>query len=113
MTTKQYIHKKNDIVLRVTGVILVPADQIVDIPPVLLSTEPISWLDGSICPYCRAFQKEEDCPDCPMYLANNRCSSSSNTPSTWGKADIRWDKLATDTDKAELLALVIDYNKGQ
>ena len=75
-----YIKHKNRIIYRATGLILVPEDQIIDIP-----TEKVGELsmmsDFYACPYCMVFYvDDEDCSSCPMSLADNKCGiSTGNT----------------------------------
>ena len=80
MKTIDYIKHKNRIIHRATGLILVPEDQIIDIP-----TEKVGELsmtgDAWACPYCRIFWiAGENCTSCPMSLAGNKCGiSTGNT----------------------------------
>jgi hypothetical protein len=113
MTTEQYIRAKNDLILRVTGHILVPENQIVNEPKVYLFENATSGsISDVICPYCINRGASEDVPDCstcPMHLAKNDCNCEIN--STWYICNLLWNEKATKKDKEELRKLVQKYNK--
>ena len=82
MTPMEYTIRKNAILFDLTGVVLVPANQIKDVEPIKMQeeTKPNRINDGKICPYCLVYlsfgnepEKETSCEDCPMGKANNRC----------------------------------------
>lgn len=112
ISTKAFIIKKNEIVKRVTGETLVPEDQIIDEPKVLLNNFPgIFKLHAEICPYCVSRAAELGhvyCKTCPMYLADNGCDDIN---STWNKANKIWRNLATESDKFQIERLVNRYNR--
>ena len=106
MTTKEFIIKKNKIVKKVTGITLVPEEQIVDTPIVYLENKSRSdKLDADICPYCTTFK---NCIDCPMDTADNHCG---NPKSTWAHANTLW--VTTKKGNKKLRKLVNKYNKAQ
>ena len=115
MTTKNFIKKKNKIVKRVTGITLVPKDQIVDEEPVLLIVYNNcgETLTSSVCPYFRSRKKGMgiNCSKCPMSIAGNECKYNSKN-STWNFAQALWIDLATEDDIKELKKLVLKYNKN-
>jgi len=107
MTTKKFLKLKNALVLRVTGELLIPADQIVKTPRVTLMES--SVLCGGNCPYCRLYITETSaCTNCPMKLAGNSCHSNASTYTT---AHQLWTKLATADDEQELIDLIRLYNQ--
>lgn len=112
MTTKEFLIKKNEIVKKVTGVVLTPENQIVDEPKVKLDDDYFEYLISSTCPYCMNRKNGEfcpcDCDTCPMYLAGNYCL---NENSTWLKANKIWRQKATNKNKYEFKLLVLEYNK--
>jgi hypothetical protein len=112
MTSKQYLEAKNEIVKRVTGVTLIPEDQIIEHKFVELFPVYPKELYGEICTYCQTYDvKETYCEECPMSTAGNICED--NTDSTWHKANLEWIKLATEYDKEELENLAVQYNDEQ
>ena len=103
MTTREFLIKKNKIVKKVTGITLVPEDQIEDIYPVFLEAyEGTSTLVADLCPYCVAYPV---CDDCPMYIAGNSCE---NDDSTWNQANNIW--VTTTKGNKKLLKLINKYN---
>ncbi len=112
MTTKRFLKKKNKIVKRVTGLLLVPKDQIVDRPNVLLNNDSKGLvLSSDVCPYCvdRYTSTMIECSDCPMALAGNSCQG--NPDSTWYKANTLWKASVTEEDRDELIKLIKKYNR--
>jgi hypothetical protein len=107
MTVREYINQKNSILLKISGVQLVPDDQIIDVPPM--------WLyisgDAGICPYCVAYK--DICEHCIMHLSGNRCNSGDNTYSKVLAGMQKQDKLryANICDLPEIQALVKEFNK--
>jgi hypothetical protein len=116
MTDTEFFKKKNKIVKRVTGVVLIPDDQIVETGMEQVELEigkfDLNALGGGICPYCIYFYKDWcKCCECPMALAGNKCNNDNN--SSWRKAKSRWVKKATTTEEdiQELRELCEQYNK--
>ena len=112
MTSVTFLRRKNDIVERVTGHILVPEDQICNVPFVPLWDDSIpDNLCGCYCPYCLIFG-EFYCVDCPMARAGNECGAEG---STWTICNEIWVGRATKDDMLELQALCKEYNatKGE
>jgi len=106
MTTLEFLKEKNKLVKDVTGLILTPKDQLVDIPKVQLHTfkDSTETLSREICPYCTAFY----CCDCPISKANNECGYKD---STWKVANEAWKIKATKADHNKLMQLVDKYNQ--
>jgi len=114
MTSKQYLKKKNKIVKNVTGVTLIPKDQIVKHPFVEL-TEDLAILfklPAVCCTYCQLYQ-EDSCKKCPMAKAGNKCRTLENddADNTWSKANEIWTETSTVKNMKKLLKLVKRYNK--
>ena len=114
MTTKEYLIAKNAIVKRVTGLTLVPEDQIVDTPKVVLTSdkEDDGKLHSGICPYCILYISN-DCVECPMTKANNRCMGwpiRASYKGTWYAANEKWIDKSTQKNTNELTDLAIAYN---
>ena len=113
MKTKTFLRKKNKIVKAVTGLTLVPENQIVDEEPVRLDTynDDTRNLHSGLSPYCisRTEYIISDCSTCPMHLAGNNCKTEYN--STWEQNQIKWIQLSTTEDQNKLLKLVKKYNK--
>lgn len=115
MTTVEFIHKKNALVKRVTGVILVPEDQIVETPRVHLPINKDTGFGGlgaAECPYCQIYREIPNdifCTKCPIELAGNRCVSIEE--SSYHIADRLWIEKSTKADHKELRALCEEYNK--
>ena len=117
MSVVEFMKRKNEIVKAVTGVILVPEDQIVDIPEdkrVLLAQKKkydlfeYHFLNADYCPYCALYINNE-CKGCPMYEAGNRCDQGKYN--TWTKANKIWTEISTKKDWKKLRDLVAEYNK--
>jgi hypothetical protein len=107
MTSKEFLEKKNELVKRVTGLVLVPEDQLEEHPFVKLDTrETGATLMSGICTYCRTY---DNCNECLMAIADNRCGNISR--STWWEANYAWETKATDADRTELMELVNKYNE--
>ena len=77
MTTKEYIEKKNELVFKMTGLTLVPEDQIVD-TKYIDKFAAVEYLSKFNCPYCLAYLNK-DCKDCPMFEAGKHCLSMDST----------------------------------
>ena len=83
MTVKEYVIKKNKILEDISGIVLVPENQITD-PD---ETPELGADDGdeSICPYCIIYgnpyfdTKTNICMRCPMEQDNNACSKDNST----------------------------------
>ena len=115
MSVVEFLKRKNEIVKAVTGVILVPEDQIMDIPedertPLDLNDDlsEYDFLGTEYCPYC-ALYFDNDCEGCPMYEAGNRCIEG--IYNTWTKANDIWMEKSTEKDWKKLRDLVAEYNK--
>ena len=113
MSTKEFLKKKNAIVKRVTNLVLIPEDQIVDTPRVMLTTnDHIRNLHSDMCPYCITYHdaNEEDmtCANCPMSEAGNKCGDDDDD--TWTAANDKWVEQATSIDRMEMYQLTDQYN---
>jgi hypothetical protein len=75
---REYIEEKNRIVKEATGLVLVPEDQIVDIPVSAVGEMSVIG-DMSCCPYCQVYSC---CQECPMGVVGNYCERS-NENSTY------------------------------
>jgi len=104
MTTTELINKKNQIVFNVTGKMLVPVDQIVEVEAIRL--EPMLHLSGSSCIYCEVFRS--GCSNCPMAMAGNECIKDENN--TFEVCAKLWKEKATKEDKEKLYDLIVEYN---
>ena len=117
MSVAEFLRRKNEIIKAVTGVILVPEDQIVDIPEdkrVLLAQKKKYdlfehyYLNADYCPYCALYFSDE-CKDCPMCKAGNCCNK--NDHSTWYVANNLWMEKSSGVDWMKLKELIDEYNK--
>ena len=114
MTTLKFMKKKNKILKKITGITLIPKDQLVEV-----EAKPLTLgRPESICPYCILFIKSYECEDCPMAIKNNRCSDQRNTDSYeqmvyhYGLAKKLDDSLIADFWKLpKLVKLVRKFNK--
>ena len=73
MTTLKYLKKKNKILKKVTGLTLVPKEQLKNVKlkkPLHIGEV---FDDVSICPYCVLYMKNGSCTKCPMDKAGNSC----------------------------------------
>lgn len=78
MRVVDYIRKKNALVFKATGLVLVPEEQIVEVEKWKLKV----GSDATICPYCMVYFRD-DCKGCPMFEAGNKCiDDCHNTYST-------------------------------
>lgn len=104
MTAKQYMKRKNNILEDMSGVVLVPKEQIVKTSFILMN--PIGT-NANICPYCLIYN---DCIDCPMENEDNNCGEDH---SSYNKT---MDELRTRTkyksihEVPEIIDLVKQYN---
>lgn len=118
MTTATYLAAKNALVLAVTGLILIPEDQIVDIKPAKLDVcldqglNDFDMLSSETCPYCAEYSYGSflSCDDCPMALAGNECAGTAGID-TWSKANSAWQERSTEKDWQALKDLAMEYNK--
>jgi len=116
MNNLQYMIEKNHILFEHIGQILVPDDQLVELP--LLPSMVLSmknYLTGGIkdfllsatnCLYCVVYNTHNapSCVKCPMALAGNKCSGISSTLHSCSNAI---DKLDDDA-RLELEKALID-----
>jgi len=129
MTTIEFLKRKNKIVFDVTGVQLVPDNQLIDLPYIKLSSDFCEEEDGldlslhaKICPYCETYREKPDgtkytridCTKCIMEHKGNGCfmgETDSGLDSTWNQCYNLWDDDATKEDVLKLIDLVNTYNK--
>jgi hypothetical protein len=130
MKVKEFLVQKNAIVEKVTGKILIPEDQIENVPFKKLNLCDTEGVDGElsiqlnaqICPYCEAYREtfpsygtvnRLNCEPCIMNKKGNKCIGSEETKntSTWEDCTDLWDELATEEDMIALMELVEKYNK--
>ena len=112
MTVTNYIRQKNALVHAVTGLTLVPEEQIKDVTALPLNSKMFSRLTSGSCPYCTVYESE--CTGCPIEEADNACilpNEDTNTNSTWYKADLAWQTNATPKDHKALADLVAKFNE--
>ena len=107
MTTTELINKKNQIVFNVTGKMLVPVDQIVEVKVVRL--EPHFNIRSDNCTYCELFL-DNGCKDCPMALAENECVKDVNN--TYDICNRLWNQKVTQEDEQKLYDLIVEYNES-
>jgi hypothetical protein len=109
MTITEFIRRKNEIIERATGIILVPEDQIVEVQmPIQLSMAG----DAAACPYCHLYLlKKRECIGCPMSKASNQCEFDGDN--TYDKV---YSALGTNITSpisevhGELAALIYQFN---
>ena len=118
MSVVEFLRRKNEIVKEVTGTIIVPENQIKEIPED--KREPLGYcnvediseykaLASKLCPYCLAYL-DSNCEGCPMLEAGNYCNEEGGR-STWWVADDLWVEKATEKDWEKLRDLVVEYDK--
>ena len=109
MTTTDFLIKKNKIVFEVTGVGLVPLDQIEEVEFRKLEHYSPVVLCGNICPYCHIYGFEIlQCSGCPMVEKGNPCGTED---STWQRASTLWSEKSKWRDRKKLSNLIEEYNK--
>jgi len=80
MTDVEYMVEKNAILYKHTKIILVPENQIKEIPDSDKTHQKFLTIlsDLDACPYC-LYYKYEQCSKCPMALAGNICGPGNST----------------------------------
>ncbi len=115
MSTVDYLTKVNMIVHSVTGMVLVPSDQIVE-TPYSQRFEPSADLLSSNNPYCLLYNTGVDaCEGCPMALAGNICipsDISDNTVGTYTECLGLWKDMVSYRESYELLELGKAYKES-
>ncbi len=115
MTVREYIERKNELIKKYTGMILVPEDQIIDME--LPKDETLSINDDrSACPYCFFYFDYYDCSECPMSKAGNCCLNKGSTYQNITRDVERNIKPRSITDKGaswyeELCELIEQFNE--
>jgi len=105
MKVSEYIRRKNDIIEKTTGLVLVPDDQIIDLEPMPLDV----YEDGEACPYCIAF---EDCKGCPMKLAGNCCNGIEESTYRQVYKALSGGIVQSPLVKKDIRDLVKEYNES-
>ena len=109
MTTKDFLIKKNKIVFDVTGVVLVPPNQIEEVEFRELRSYFAEDLSAYICPYCHIYYEGVlRCSGCPMAEKGNLCEIEG---STWQRASTLWLEKSKGRDRKKLSKLIKKYNK--
>jgi len=109
MNSLEYMIKKNELVKKVTGKVLIPKEQLVNIQ-YSDAFEPSKNLSIINCPYCNIYHNSGfKCSGCPMDEANNNCKVERNS---YRVADSLWYKLVTEEDRNELFELGLEYKKS-
>ncbi len=106
MTTLEYLKKKNEIVFGVTDEILIPEDQLMEVP-YHKNFKPSRLLASCNCPYCLA---SNSCAECPMGKAGNECITDDDN--SYGRVAVIWGETATDSDEQKLYDLGVEYQKN-
>lgn len=115
MKVTKFIKQKNKIIHKLTGITLVPEDQIQKVPKHELTFKN----DATACPYCHLFLlRNNSCEECPMHKAGNGCNSQSIKSSTYLQLD---ERVIDNTDYSdvsewyqsipEMVELYEKYNK--
>jgi len=105
MTSLEYMQKKNKLVKRVTGKVLIPNDQLKNVRYSREFKPSISLKDIN-CPYCVFY---DSCSDCPMSRAGNNCNSIDSTFSVVNRI---WQDVSTRDDRNELFKLGLKYKRS-
>jgi hypothetical protein len=109
MTALEYMKKKNKLVFKVTGKVLIPKDQLVDVE-FSDEFEPEEWLNATNCPYCNL---HESCETCPMALAGNQCRKMDDygnpLKNTFSTANEAWLEKSTEKTRQKLYRLGVKY----
>ena len=116
MTVVEYIRRKNDILKRATGLVLVPEDQIKEVKTHELT--PLKYLGAHNCPYCKEYLiPNSGCTGCPMYESSNPCLSTDviemGVYSTYIECEGAFKKVIIKNPKygEELYNLTLEFNK--
>jgi len=110
MLPLEYLKEKNKLIRKVTGKILIPKKQLVNVA-YSEDFEAETELLIVNCPYCNIYYNSEfKCNGCPMYEAGNVCN---NKASTYYKANTLWMNTATRDDRNELYQLGLKYKRSK
>ena len=112
MKITEFIRRKNAILFDITGITLVPEDQIEEVETKPLSN---SWPNGELCPYCKMYAQPGDYNiDCSQCIMSKRCNECNNPASTYQQVVyalksagmvIRFNAIP------EIMALTSEYNE--
>ena len=104
MTVSEYIRRKNEMIFKHTGIVLVPEDQIEECEQSELDICADSWA----CPYCTIYIA--NCGECPMGKAGNVCNISPNN--TYAKVMATVPNITSSSAPwhSELEQLIKQYN---
>jgi len=106
MTVEEFLIKKNKIFYDLTGAVLVPDDQIIDVEKEFGDIELSTGRDDLACPYCHIY--EDDCRSCIMKEKGNKCEENKN--STYGYITSKLGYLSGNRD---LIKLVKEFNDSR
>ena len=104
MTNVDFLTRKNKIFFDLTGEILVPPEQIVELDVLPRLGQDMFGGDAAVCTYCVYYKGI--CSDCPMGKADNTCIIDPGN--TYSK--VRWNLLKPLTLYPEFQDLVDQYN---
>ena len=105
MSVVEFIKRKNELIKKHTGMVLVPEDQIEECEKRYLST----FDDEKACPYCQVYSDFYNCTGCPMSKADNCCMGNGN--STYLKIVRPHGSIVRNPDwHNELYLLTEEYN---
>jgi len=86
MKVTKFIKQKNTIIHKLTGITLVPEEQIKKVPKRKLTFNN----DATACPYCHIYYLSDEnieCTGCPMYKAENGCNTDRCDNHTYHQLD--------------------------
>ena len=112
MKVTEFIRRKNEILFDLTGVTLVPEDQIEEV-----EAKPLhgNWSNGGLCPYCRVYEQLADglvdCSQCIMSKRGNECNGFNSTYRQMTTALHDNGISAAYKRIPEIMALAREYNE--
>jgi hypothetical protein len=111
MKVTEFIRRKNAILFDITGITLVPEDQIEEVEAKPLTK---NWTNGGLCPYCRLYNQLDDivdCSQCIMSKRGNECNGINSTYKQIIKALSDNYMLISFERIPKVKALISEYNK--
>ena len=118
MRTIDFMRKKNEILIKECGMVLVPEEQLIDID---CTSEMSTKTDATMCPYCVEFFLKADkdcynaCEGCPMDNAGNACNEGRSSSTYQSILSELKSKNNTDlylNNLPGLLTLVDEWNSS-